>query len=444
MSNLTTPVPAVEPAQSLASDTGSIDALFAKITRRLIPLLFVCYVVALIDRSNVAIAQIQMKTTLGFSDAVYGTGVAMFFLSYLLFEVPSNFLMTRIGARRTLALLMVCWGVLSSCTMFVSTPMEFYASRFLLGVFEAGFYPGVLFYLMRWYPATRRAAAFALFSSAMGVSSVIGGLMSGWIVKAMDGVAGLHGWQWLFPLEGMPSAALGLLLLVWLDERARDARWLDEAEKRLLADAMQADARDSQDRHSFLQALRQPRLYGLALVYFTMIGAIAILSFWIPTIIKSVGLTDIANISMLSALPALAATFSMILLAAHAQRSREYRWHLALAMFVGTVALALLPAVPDKLVISMLLLSVASGAVFSTVPVFWGLASAKFRDEAAAGSIAVISCLGLIASLLSPTVTGWLKTVTGTMSAGLYVHAGVLALGGVVALVSTARDARPA
>lgn len=444
MSDLTTQAPAAESPHSPATDFRMTEALFAKITRRLIPLLFLCYVAALIDRANIAIAQIQMKATLGFSDAVYGTGVGIFFVSYILFEVPSNLLLTRIGARRTLALLMAGWGLISSCTMFVTTPLEFYAVRFLLGVFEAGFYPGVLFYLMRWYPATRRARAFALFSSAMGVSNVIGGLMSGWIVKAMDGAAGLHGWQWLFPLEGVPSVALGLLLLVWLDERAADARWLDDAEKRSLADAMRADAGASRGKHGFLRALGQPRLYSLALVYFTMLGAIAILSFWIPAIIKSAGLTDIATISTLSALPAVAATASMIVVAAHAQRSREYRWHLALAMFVGTVALALLPSVSHELVISLLLLSIASGAVFCTVPVFWGLASGKFNGEAAAGSIAVISCIGLIASLLSPTVTGWLKTVTGTMSAGLYVHAGVLAIGGVVVLVSTARDAKPA
>lgn len=444
MSHPISPMPAAGPHPSSLADVRTADALFSKITRRLIPLLFLCYVLANIDRVNISIAQLQMKTALGFSDTVYGLGAGVFFLSYFLFEVPSNLLMTRIGARRTLALIMACWGVVSTCTMFVHTPQSFYLVRFLLGVFEAGFYPGVLFYLTRWYPSTRRTRAFGIFSSALAVSNVIGGLVSGWIVKGMDGVAGLQGWQWLFPLEGLPCVVLGWLLLVWLDERADHADWLTDTEKRALADEMQAESDQAQVSHDFAHALRQPLLYGFALVYFAMICAIAILTFWLPTIIHGLGMKDIAVISMLSAIPAVVAAAAMILVAAHAQRTRDYRWHLALAAFIGTAALVCLPAVGHHLVPALLLLCVATGSIFSTVPVFWGLASAHFKGSAAAGGIALISSLGLIGAFLSPSITGWLKTATGTLTSSLYAHAAVLALGGVIALLITARSAAAA
>lgn len=441
MSHPTTPMPAAGPRPSSGTDARTVDALFSKITRRLIPLLFLCYVMANIDRVNISIAQLQMKTALGFSDAVYGLGAGVFFLSYFLFEVPSNLLMTRFGARRTLAAIMACWGVVSSCTLFVSSPQSFYLVRFLLGVFEAGFYPGVIFYLMRWYPSTRRTRAFGMFSSALAVSNVIGGLVSGWIVKGMGGVAGLQGWQWLFPLEGLPCVALGCVLLFRLDEHADDANWLSETEKRALADQMQADAGHAHVSHNFVQALRQPLLYGFALVYFAMICAIAILTFWLPAIIHGLGIKDIAVISMLSAIPSVVSATAMILVAAHAQRTGEYRWHLAIAAFIGTAALIALPAVGHNFIAAMLLLCVATGTIFSTVPVFWGLASAHFKGSAAAGGIALISSLGLIGAFLSPSVTGWLKTATGTFTTSLYAHAAVLALGGVVVLLITARSA---
>lgn len=350
--------------------------------------------------------------------------------------------MTRLGARRTLALLMSGWGIVSSITMFVTTPGQFYLIRFLLGVFESGFFPGVLFYLTRWYPSAHRARAIGLFSSALAVSNVIGGLISGWIVKGMNGVGGMHGWQWMFPLEGIPCLVLGIALLFLLKERADDARWLNADEKRHLAEAMSAEADDPHASHSFLHAFSQPRVYGVAFVYFTMISAIAILTFWVPAIIKGLGVTDIATISTLSAVPAVVAAIGMIVMGSHAQKTGDYRWHLLVAMIIGAVALILLPTVGQDFAIVMLLLCIASGTIFSTVPVFWGIASAQFRGNAAAGGIALISSLGLSGAFLSPIITGWLKTVTGTFSASLYAHAGVLLLGSVVALLITGRNSQ--
>ncbi|MDR2991202.1 MAG: MFS transporter [Burkholderiaceae bacterium] len=425
---------------SVAPQPGPPDATetaFSKITWRLIPLLFICYLVANIDRVNLSIAQLQMKTDLGFSDAIYGLGAGIFFLSYFLFEVPSNLLLERLGARRILALLMIGWGLTSSLTMFVRVPMELYVLRFLLGVFEAGFFPGVVFYLTRWYPLVRRVRALGLFSSALALANVVGGLVSGWIMKGMGDVAGLRGWQWLFPLEGLPCILLGFVLLVWLRESADHVHWLNEDEKRAHAAAMQADAIHAHAHHNFAQALANPRLYSFAFVYFAMIAGIAILTFWIPTIIHGLGIKDIAAISMLSALPSAVSATSMIVVAAHAQRMHEFRWHLATATFIAAIALAALPACTGSFAASMALLCIAAGAVFSTVPVFWGMASAVFTGTGAAGSIALISSLGLIAAFISSPVTGWLKTTTGTFTASLYAHAAMVALGGMVALLAT-------
>lgn len=423
-------------------DEVSDDAVFAKITRRLIPFLFLCYIMANIDRANIGIAQLQMKIDLGFSDAVYGLGTGVFFLSYFLFEVPSNLVMVRYGARRTLAAIMVCWGVVSSFTMLVGNPATFYLLRFLLGAFEAGFYPGVIFYLMRWYPPARRVRAIGMFSSALALANVAGGVLSGWILGGMGGVMGLKGWQWLFPLEGVPCIVLGLLLLVWFDERAQDARWLTSGEKAVFSQVMKAHegVANSHSSHAFKVALTNPRLYFLSIIYFAIICSIVILTFWIPTMIHGWGIRDLALVSTLSAIPSVFSALGMVLVSARAQHTGEYRRYLAAGMLVGAAALALLPLVGQSFFGSMLLLCIGASAIFSAMPVFWSVASNCFSGNAAAVSIALISSLGLVGGFLGPTATGWLKTNTGSFDTSLYVHAALLAIGGFVVVATVRRN----
>src|SRR5436190_8774257 len=272
--------------QSSPFESGALKAVFSKINWRLIPLLLIAYMVAYLDRINVGYAQLQMKQTLPFDDAVYGLGAAIFFSGYFLFEVPSNLLLEKIGARKTLLRIMVLWGLAATAMMFVSTPLQFYVVRFLLGAFEAGFFPGVILYFTYWYPSVRRGQVIAIFMSATTIVSVIAGPMCGAILKYFDGFIGLHGWQWLFVVQGLPAIVLGFLVYLLLEDKPAHAAWLSRDEKTLLDDSLQHDVKDveSEPAVTFGQMLRDPKVYVLSFVYFLLLGATYTLVFWLPTL----------------------------------------------------------------------------------------------------------------------------------------------------------------
>jgi sugar phosphate permease len=419
------------------SGDSELGAAYSKIKWRLMPLLFVAYIFANIDRINIGIAQLQMKTTLGFSDAVYGAGAGIFFIAYFLFEVPSSLLMSRIGVRRTLARITIGWGIVSAATMMVNSVPAFYALRFLLGVFEAGFFPGVVYYLTLWYPSARRARALAAISSALVLAGVIGNPLSGWILKNMDAVAGLAGWQWMFLLEGLPCVVLGFVILFALPEGPHDARWLTPREKALVARAVEAQELDHV-AGSFRDVLKNGRVYAFAGVYFSFICAIAVIPFWLPTIIKGLGVTDLARVGLYAAIPNLVAAVAMFACAANSDRVGERRWHTAIAALVGAAALMLLPLASSQVALSFVLLCFAAAGIFSTVPLFWAIPSAWLSGRAGAASgIALISSIGLLGGFVSPTVIGWLKTTTGSMNTGLYVFSALFAIGAVLLLAIT-------
>ncbi|CAD6560056.1 Putative metabolite transport protein NicT [Paraburkholderia hiiakae] len=417
--------------------TSEIDAAYSKIRWRLMPLLFVAYVLANIDRINIGIAQLQMKTALGFSDAVYGAGAGIFFIAYFMFEVPSSLLMNRIGVRRTLARITIGWGIVSAATMMVNSVPAFYALRFLLGVFEAGFFPGVVYYLTLWYPAARRAKALAAISSALVLAGVIGNPLSGWILKNMDAVAGLAGWQWMFLLEGLPSVGLGLVILFALPEGPHAARWLTPRQKALVAQEVEAQG-STHVAGSVRDVLKDRRVYAFAAVYFSFICAIAVIPFWLPTIIKGLGVTDLARIGLYAAIPNVVAAVAMFACAASSDRIGERRWHTSIAAMVGAAALMMLPMASSQVALSFVLLCFAAAGIFSTVPLFWAIPSAWLSGSAGAASgIALISSIGLLGGFVSPTVIGWLKTTTGSMATGLYVFSGLFAFGAILLLVIT-------
>ena len=328
---------------------GGLDAagrdeqaqVYRRVSLRLIPFLFICYVAAYLDRINIGFAQLQMKADLGFSDAVYGLGAGIFFFGYALFEVPSNLLLVRIGARKTLLRIMVLWGLTSAGMMFVTTPTQLYIARFLLGLFEAGFFPGIILYFTYWYPSGMRAKIIALFMSGMAVAGIVGGPLSGWIMNDMAGINGWAGWQWMFLIEGLPAVALGVMAWFLLEDRPGQAKWLSQREKDIIERTLQQDQRDLGPAHhgSLAGAMRDPKIYILAFAYFTFIAGTYVITFWLPTIVKSFGVSDPLRIGMLTAIPYIIGAIGMVVLSRHSDRTRERRWHAAGAAFLGGAGL---------------------------------------------------------------------------------------------------------
>jgi len=408
--------------------------LYRKIAWKILPLLFVSYIVSYLDRVNIGFAALRMQQDLGFSDAVYGLGAGIFFIGYVLFEVPSNLLLTRIGARRTIMRIMIAWGLVSSSMMFVQTPQQFYIARFLLGVFEAGFFPGIILYLTFWFPAHLRGSVIAVFMSAIAIAGVLGGPLSGWIIGAMDGVHGLHGWQWMFLLEGSPAIVLGILAALLLIDRPEDAKWLSAEERARIAQEVEAPVAGSS--HRLGAVLRDPRVYALALVYFSVMAGLYILGFWLPGMIKGYGVTDPLHTGLLTAVPYLAGGVGMIVIGRHSDAVGERRWHLASCMVLAACALVACTWVPGQLVPRLVTLSVAAVGLYASMPLFWTIPTRYLGGQAAAGGIALINSLALFGGFTSPTVLGAVKASTGSLDLGLYVFAGALTLGATVLILA--------
>jgi D-galactonate transporter len=423
------PRPASGAGTSLAA-----DAVYRKVSWRLIPLLFVCYIVAYLDRVNVGFAKLQMQDALQFSEAVYGLGAGIFFVGYFLFEVPSNVILHKVGAKRWIARIMVTWGLLSAGTMFVTTPMSFYLVRFFLGAAEAGFFPGIILYLTYWYPAARRGKATSLFLAAIPFAGILGGPFSGWILQSMAGVNGWQGWQWLFLLQGLPTVAMGFLVWRYLDDRVKDARWLEPAERELIARDIAADG-SGKSEAKVLSVLTNGRVWLLALVYFTFTAGLYGISFWLPSIIKSIGVKGALDIGLLSAIPWSFGVLAMYLVARSADRRLEHRWHSAVAAVVGALGLVLSVAMHGNAVWAMVGLTIATMGIMATLPVFWGLPTSFLGGAAAAAGIAFINSFGNLSGFAAPFMIGVIKDITKSTDSGLHMLAGLLVLGAVLVLV---------
>lgn len=434
-------ISAADLSQPHQSSAATPAAVYAKVTRRLVPLLFLCYVMAYLDRINIGFAQLQMKSDLGFSDAVYGLGAGIFFVGYFLFEIPSNLLLERIGARKTITRIMVVWGLISAGMAFTHAPWLFYVLRFLLGVFEAGFFPGIILYFTYWYPGAYRTRVTAIFTSAFAVAGVVGGPLSGLIMTEMPGVLGLAGWQWMFILEGLPTTLLGLFVFAYLDDRPETARWLAPEEKALLARNLNAERLDSTSASahglaSFAAVIRDPKIYLMAFSWFCFICGVYMINFWLPTLIRDMGFTNALDIGLLAAIPYGVAMVGVIANGYHSDHALERRWHCALPAFVGALALVALIPAQGHVVLSFALLSLAAPCIFTTVPLFWSMPSAYLRGSAAAGGIALINSLGLVGGFASPFALGWIKTATGSLALGNWLIAGLLVAGGLVVLLA--------
>ena len=410
--------------------------VYRRVTWRLIPFLFLCYVVAYLDRVNVGFAKLQMLKDLGMSDTAYGIGAGIFFIGYFLFEVPSNLILHRTGARVWIARIMITWGVLSAATMFVTSASMFYVVRFMLGVAEAGFFPGIIFYLTQWYPSSMRARIVAMFMTAIALSGVVGGPMSGWILTSLAGVNGWAGWQWLFLLEGIPSAAMGVAVFFYLDDSIDHARWLSTDDKAMLKRNLDAE-RDTGVHMSVGHTIRNPRVLLLAALYFSFIIGLYGIGFWLPQLIRSMGVQQPFRVGLLSAIPYGVAAITMVLYGQNSDRMKERRWHLVGGALFGAVGLAMAGRITGNETVGMIALTVATVGILAVVPLFWTLPTAFLRGASAAAGIAVINSVGNLAGFVSPYMVGAIVDATGSATNGLYAMAGFMTLGALLAIPAT-------
>lgn len=405
----------------------------AKARRRLIPFLFLLYIVAYLDRINVGFAALQMNEALGFSSSVYGFGAGIFFLSYVLFEVPSNVILARVGARIWIARIMITWGIVSSAMMFVRGAAGFYALRFLLGLAEAGFFPGIIYYLTRWFPARERGRAIAAFMTATLAAGVIGGPISGTLLS-LHGAGGLAGWQWLFLLEGIPAIVLGLVVLRTLTERPDDAAWLTAPERAALIAAVHADERGSTADTSAWSALRSGRTWLLAIVYFTIPVTLYGIGFFLPQMLKTASGGSDFVVGLMSAIPYAAGAIAMVAVGRHSDRTRERRWHVLVPALVCAAGVVMSTASLGA-AWSVFTLSVAMIGLASMFGPFWALATATLHGVGAAAAIAFINSMGNTGGFVGPYLLGAVNDATHRFTAGLFVIAAMLVVCGALVLL---------
>jgi ACS family tartrate transporter-like MFS transporter len=410
------------------------QAVSRKVATRLIPFLGLLYFAAFLDRVNVGFASLQMNRDLGISDEAYGLGAGIFFAGYCLFEVPSNLLLHRIGGRRWIARIMLTWGLISGATAFVHGPAGFAVLRFLLGVAEAGFFPGIIYYLTYWVPAARRARMIGAFMVAVPLSTAVGGPVSVAIMK-LNGAAGMAGWQWLFVIEALPSLVLGVVTLFVLPDSPADARWLTAAERywleRTLASEVTAQATDTLP--SALRSLLDSRILSLSLCYFgVQIGFYGVI-LWLPQILRSIGIGVVSIGITVGGVYGLAA-LAMVRWARHSDRRGERPWHIAAAAAVACIGLVATAALAESAAVAIATITVGAVGTLAMLPIFWTLPSTLVRGVAAAAAIAFINSLGNVGGFVGPILIGWLKATTGGFSAGLVVAAIAVAASGVGAL----------
>lgn len=417
------------------NDPGShtdVSAAVAKARRRLIPFLFLLYIVAYLDRINVGFAALQMNQALGFSDTVYGFGAGIFFLGYVLFEIPSNVILARVGARLWIARIMISWGLVSSAMMFVRGAQGFYALRFLLGLAEAGFFPGIIFYLTRWFPARERARTVAAFMTATLIAGVVGGPISGSLLS-LHGAGGLAGWQWLFLLEGVPSIVLGFVVLQVLAERPEDAAWLTGRERAALVACLRDEA-DAVRHETTSGALTNGRTWLLAIVYFTIPVTLYGIGFFLPRMLKTASGASDFVVGLLSAVPYAAGAIAMVIVGRHSDRTGERRWHVLVPALVSAVGLAL-SSLSTGITWSVVTLSIAMLGLASMFGPFWALTTSAMGGVGAAASIALVNSVGNTGGFVGPYLLGAINDATHSFALGLLAIAGMLVAGATLVLL---------
>jgi len=413
-------------------------ATYTKVAWRLLPFLFLCYVCAYLDRINVSFAKLQMAHDLGLSDAVYGLGAGIFFVGYLMFEVPSNLILLKVGARRWIARIMVTWGLISAGMLFVSGPTSFYILRFLLGVAEAGFIPAILLYLTYWFPNKRRSKVTALFLTGIPMSGVIGGPLSGWMMTHFAGMHGMAGWQWLFLLQGLPTVLVGVIAFFFLNDKVADAKWLSNLEKAIIQRDLSAE-QQGQHLHSIKDGLTNPKVLLLSGIYFFFTMGLYGVSFWLPSLVKASGVTNPLDVGLLSSIPYAAAVVGMILISRSSDSTGERRWHLSLAGVLGAIGLCASVFFAHDTTLAMVALTIGTVGVMATISQFWVMPSPILSGGAAAAGIALVNSVGSISGVVSPYVIGYVQTAYGSTGAGVFGLAASLIIGSVLVFTVPAK-----
>jgi ACS family 4-hydroxyphenylacetate permease-like MFS transporter len=420
--------------------------VIAKVSRHLLWFLFVLFFFSFLDRINIGFAGLTMMKDLGLTSTQFGLATTLFYVAYIACGIPSNIVLARIGARRWIGTIMVAWGLASTATMFATSPASLYVLRVLVGVTEAGFLPGILLYLTYWFPGAYRARANALFMIAMPVTAAVGSALSGFIL-GLDGTLGLKGWQWLFLLEGLPSAVLGLVVYRYLDDNPGNARWLDTDEKRALADTLASDHSGDASapaRHargtSIVAELLSPTVVKFAIAYFCLVNTLAMVAVWTPLIVKSFS-ADASNrtIGLLAAIPQVCTIVAMIVWGRRSDRKQERKWHLMLPMLFSAAGW-LCTACSTNPALRMLGVCLASAGSYTAMSIFWTTPDHALSFRARAIGIAVINATGNISSALNPLIVGWLKDATHSFTSGLIYSAVLLAIGAVIVMMLPIRQ----
>jgi ACS family tartrate transporter-like MFS transporter len=409
----------------------------AKVAWRLLPLIVLIYFVAYIDRTNVGFAAISMNRDLGFTAYVYGWGAGIFFLGYALFEVPSNVILHRVGARIWIARIMVTWGIVSGCMMFITGPVSFLIVRFLLGVAEAGFFPGVLLYFTYWFPAAYRARVISALFLAVPGSNAVAAAISGALLQ-MDGVLGLAGWKWMFLLESLPAVLLAGVVLRVMTDRPADARWLDPDEQKWLVERLNEERRgiEGDRRHMTLyEALTDRRVASLSLIYLTIVSATYGITFFLPLIVSAHGMS-LVNTGLVTSVPYIVGTIGMVVWAWSSDRRHERRWHFAIAAVIAAVGLVAAATWSRNPYLAIAAMSVAAVGLYGSKPAFWPLPSTFLSGTAAAGGIALVNSIGNLGGFAGPYVVGWIRDATQSYELGLVFLAACALLSGVIALTT--------
>jgi len=424
------------------TEAARTAAVLRRVLWRLVPFLFLCYVVAAVDRVYIGFAKLHMLADLGFGEAVYGLGAGLFFLGYVLFDLPSNLVLHRVGARVWIARILITRGLVAALMPWVDTPAHFYLLRFVLGVMEAGLFPGILYLLSQWVPLGRRAGALSVFMTANAVAGVAGGPVAGLVMQGLNGVAGWAGWQWLFMAGALPSVLMGLMAAWRLDDRPAQCRWLDAADRVRLQQALAADPPPLRGASGLRGVLAHPAVWRLAAVYFGFILGFYGLSFWLPQLLRGAGVQDVMRLGALSAVPYGVAAAVMVVVSRSSDRRDERRWHTALTGLAGALGLGLMALaqishadIPWMLAAA----SVAAAGCLSALPLFWTLPGRVLQGREAAAGLALVNGVGNLAGFVSPFLVGLLQAHTGQVSAGLWCLALGQALGSALAWRAAAK-----
>lgn len=400
--------------------------IYIKVMWRLIPFLGFCYLAAYLDRINVGIAKLQMLNDLHFSETIFGFGAGLFFIGYILFEVPSNLILEKVGAKIWIARIMITWGILSGLTMFVTNTTQFYILRFLLGAAEAGFLPGVLYYLTLWFPTYYRGKIIALFMLGLPLAVIIGSPLSGWIMTKFDNLQGLHGWQWLFLIEAIPSVLLGIMTFLALPNNPSKAKWLTSIEKTEIQNNLNNDLANndsSRNKTSFKDGFFNLKIVVLGLIDFSMLLCTYSMGFWLPTFLKNAGVISTIHIGFLAGIPSLIGLIAMLFIGWSSDKYRERRWHMVIPFVFGSIALFLVPFFSNNVMMIILLFSIASIAAIGTLPVFFSLPATFLSGKAAAVGFAFACSVANLAGLVSNTLVGWAIDMTGKPEGALWLFA---------------------